>query len=468
MDNSLATTFAAMLESLWRRLVGTMADASIIGSVTWADLLVAATFLALTVVGMIVAELVVRRCASTSSDDTRVRESLRHVARALGKPLHVLIWASGLYFAAIPFVALTGPHRHAESLQTLSGLTFDLALFVIVFWLAARLTRVLEERLTLWAASSVSRMDDFILPLIGRSLRIAAPVASVILALPLLHLPARFDAGAGVLTRIVLIATLAAILLQAVHIGSLSILAGHDVKAADNLRARTIHTQVGIITKVMDVAIVLLAVASTLMLFEEVRRFGTSLLASAGVAGIILGMAAQRTIANLLAGFQIALAQPIREDDVLIVEGEWGRVEEITLTYVVVRIWDERRLVLPLSYFIEKPFQNWTRRSAERLGSVYIWVDYAFPVEEGRKVLKGIIEGNPLWDGRFWNLVVSDASERTMQLRVLATAKDASTEWDLRCDIREKFIAFIRDRHPESLPQVRLLSSVLSGAATPA
>ena len=150
----------------------------------------------------------------------------------------------------------------------------------------------------------------------------------------------------------------------------------------------------------------------------------------------------------------------------LIVEGEWGRVEEITLTYVVVRIWDERRLVLPLSYFIEKPFQNWTRRSADRLGSVYLWVDYAFPVEEGRKVLKSIIEGNPLWDGRFWNLVVSDASERTMQLRVLATAKDASTEWDLRCDIREKFIAFIRDRHPESLPQVRLQSSVLSRAAT--
>jgi small-conductance mechanosensitive channel len=445
-----------------------MADAGIVGAVTWADVLVAATFLALALLGTIVAALVVRRCASASSDDTRVRASLRHVARALGKPLHVLIWASGLYFAATPFVALTGPHGRAGSIQALSGLTFDIALFVIVLWLVVRLTRVLDERLILWAASSVNRLDDFILPLIGRSLRIAVPVIGVILALPLLHLPARFDAVTGNLVSTFLIITLAAIMLQAVHIGARSILADHDVTAADNLRARKIHTQVGIIAKVIDVAIVLFAIASILMLFEEARRFGTSLLASAGIAGIILGMAAQKTIANLLAGFQIALAQPIREDDVLIVEGEWGRVEEITLTYVVVRIWDERRLVLPLSYFIEKPFQNWTRTSADRLGSVYLWVDYAFPVEEGRKVLKGIIEGNPLWDGRFWNLVVSDASERTMQLRVLATAKDASTEWDLRCDIREKFIAFIRDHHPESLPQMRLQSTGSSGAAAPA
>lgn len=466
MNNSLATALAAMLESLWRWFIGATAGASIIGTATWADVLVAATFLALALLGTIVTALVVRRCASASIDDTRARDSLRHVARALGKPLHVLIWASGLYFAATPFAALANPHGRVGSIQALSGLIFDLALFFIVFWLALRLTRVLDDRLMVWAANSANRMDDFILPLIGRSLRIAVPVSGVILALPLLHLPARFDSVTGKITSILLIASLASILLQAVHIGARSILAGQDVQAADNLRARKIHTQVGIISKVIDVAIVLLAVASILMLFEEVRRFGASLLASAGIAGIILGMAAQKTIANLLAGFQIALAQPIREDDVLIVEGEWGRVEEITLTYVVVRIWDERRLVLPLSYFIEKPFQNWTRRSADRLGSVYLWVDYAFPVEEGRKVLKSIIEGNPLWDGRFWNLVVSDASERTMQLRVLATAKDASTEWDLRCDIREKFIAFIRDRHPESLPQVRLQSSVLSRAAT--
>ncbi|MGH8207498.1 MAG: mechanosensitive ion channel family protein, partial [Steroidobacteraceae bacterium] len=182
---------------------------------------------------------------------------------------------------------------------------------------------------------------------------------------------------------------------------------------------------------------------------------GTSLLASAGIVGIIAGVAGQKTLGNLLAGFQIALAQPLRQDDVLIVDGEWGRVEEITLTYVVVHIWDDRRLVLPLTYFVEKPFQNWTRTSSQLLGSVYVWVDYSFPVDEGRKALKQIIEVSPKWDGRFWNLQVSDATEKTMQLRVLATSADSSQSWDLRCEIREKFIAFIQQRHPQSLPLVR-------------
>ena len=191
------------------------------------------------------------------------------------------------------------------------------------------------------------------------------------------------------------------------------------------------------------------------MLFQEVRQFGTSILASAGVVGIILGFAAQKTISNLFAGFQIAMTQPIRLDDVVIVEGEWGRVEEITLTYVTIHIWDDRRLIVPLGYFIEKPFQNWTRASAQLLGSVFLWVDYTMPLDELRKALKEIIEPNPLWDKRFWNLQVTDATEKTMQIRVLATSADSSKGWDLRCDIREKLIAYIQKHHPQSLPQVR-------------
>jgi small-conductance mechanosensitive channel len=191
------------------------------------------------------------------------------------------------------------------------------------------------------------------------------------------------------------------------------------------------------------------------MLFQEVRHVGSSLLASAGIVGIIAGVAGQKSLANLFAGFQIALAQPMRQDDVVIVEGEWGRVEEITLTYVIVHIWDDRRLVLPLSYFIDKPFQNWTRTSAKLLGSIFVWVDYTFPVDEGRNALKQIIESSPLWDRRFWNLQVSDAGERTMQLRVIATAADSSKSWDLRCEVREKFIAYIQKNHPQSLPRLR-------------
>jgi small-conductance mechanosensitive channel len=219
-----------------------------------------------------------------------------------------------------------------------------------------------------------------------------------------------------------------------------------------------------VLGRVVNIAVGLFAVACILMLFQEVRHVGTSLLASAGIAGVIAGVAGQKTLANLIAGFQIALAQPIRQDDVVIVDGEWGRVEEITLSYVVVHIWDDRRLVVPLSYFIEKPFQNWTRSSAQLMGSVIVWVDYSFPLEEGRKALKGIIESSRSWDKRFWNLQVTDASEKTMQLRVLATSEDSSKSWDLRCEIREKFISFIQQQHPGSLPMVR---AKMVGAQTP-
>jgi small-conductance mechanosensitive channel len=191
------------------------------------------------------------------------------------------------------------------------------------------------------------------------------------------------------------------------------------------------------------------------MLFDEVRRLGTSLIASAGVLGIIIGFAAQRTIANLFAGFQLAMAQPIRLDDVVIVEGEWGRVEEITLTYVVIHIWDDRRLIVPLSHFIEKPFQNWTRVSANILGSVFLWVDYMLPLEEVRKATQEIVQASAIWDKRFWNLQVTDTTERTMQIRVLATAADSGKAWDLRCEIREKLIGFIQRNHPDRLPRIR-------------
>src|SRR5690606_38598145 len=161
----------------------------------------------------------------------------------------------------------------------------------------------------------------------------------------------------------------------------------HRMDTSDNLQARAVHTQVVVLKKVAAVVIVIFTAASMLMVFESVRQFGTSILASAGIAGIIVGFAAQQSIATLLHGFQIAITQPIRIDDVVIVENEWGRIEEITLTYVVVRIWDLRRLILPISYFIEKPFQNWTRSSANLLATVYLHTDYGVPLDEVRAEL---------------------------------------------------------------------------------
>jgi small-conductance mechanosensitive channel len=313
----------------------------------------------------------------------------------------------------------------------------------------------LESRLAALTAKTSSKLDDLFVPLVGRSLRVILPVVEIIFALPILGLPPEY---AGVLAKgssILLIVAVPVILFQAVNLGEKAVLTEYDITASDNLQARKIYTQVHVISKVLYAIIALFTVASVLMLFHEVRQFGTSILASAGVVGIVLGFAAQKTISNLFAGFQIAMTQPIRLDDVVIVEGEWGRVEEITLTYVIIHIWDDRRLVVPLGYFIEKPFQNWTRATAQLLGSVFVWVDYTLPLDEIRKALKEIIEPNPLWDKRFWNLQVTDATEKTMQIRVLATSADSSKDWDLRCDIREKLIAYIQKHHPQSLPQFR-------------
>jgi small-conductance mechanosensitive channel len=228
---------------------------------------------------------------------------------------------------------------------------------------------------------------------------------------------------------------------------------------AQIMQARKARTQVEFLFKMAAVIVWIIGVCAILMSFEGVRNFGTSILASAGIAGIIIGLAAQKSISNLFAGMQIAFSQPIKIDDALIVENEFGTVEEIALTYVVVKLWDSRRMVFPISYFIEKPFQNWTRASSDLLGSVFLYVDYSFPVEEARKELKRILsldEAKNLWDGRVAVLQVTDANDRTFELRILISSIDAPTTFNLRVFIREKMIAFIQENYPHSLPKQRI------------
>lgn len=224
----------------------------------------------------------------------------------------------------------------------------------------------------------------------------------------------------------------------------------------NNLTERKIITQFQYIKRVVSVVVFIVAVAFILLQFDKVRELGTGLLTSAGVAGIIIGLAAQKSIANLLAGFQLAFTQPIRIDDVVIVENEWGRVEEITLTYVVVRIWDERRLVVPLNYFNEKPFQNWTRSSSQLLAYVFLYTDYRVPVDALRQKFTELLEGNPLWDKRVNVVQVTNADRHTMEIRALASARNAPEAWDLRCQVREGLITFIQKEYPESLPRTRV------------
>jgi small-conductance mechanosensitive channel len=229
-----------------------------------------------------------------------------------------------------------------------------------------------------------------------------------------------------------------------------------DIHTADNLNARRSLTRMKIFENIIVATIVVVVLGICLMTFEQVRSIGVSLLTSAGIAGIIVGFAAQKSIATVLAGVQIAITQPIRLDDVVIVEGEWGRIEEITLTYVVVKIWDERRLILPVTYFIEKPFQNWTRNTAEILGTVFLYVDYALPVDALRSRLTEIVQHHPKWDGRVANIQVTDTKERYKELRVLVSSKDASLNWDLRVDVREQLLDFIQQNYPGCFAQMRV------------
>jgi len=233
------------------------------------------------------------------------------------------------------------------------------------------------------------------------------------------------------------------------------VLERYRLDVQDNLEARKVHTQMDIIIKIIVFLITLVVVAMVLMSFEGFRQLGTSLLASAGLAGLVLGFAAQRSLGNLLAGIQIALSQPIRIDDVVIVEGEWGRIEEITLTYVVVAIWDKRRMILPISYFIERPFQNWTRSTAEILGTVFLYVDYTVSVNVVREELHRILKESRYWDGKGWALQVTDSTDRALELRALMSAPNSPDAWELRCEVREKLLGFIQREYPESLPRIR-------------
>jgi len=229
----------------------------------------------------------------------------------------------------------------------------------------------------------------------------------------------------------------------------------HPADVADNLRARRVQTQTRVLVRIAIGAVLIAGLAFILMTFPRARQLGASLLASAGVAGLVIGLAARSVFGNLLAGLQIALAEPLRIDDVLIVEGEWGRVEEINATYIVLRIWDERRLVVPLQWFIEHPFQNWTRRGAGLLGTVFLWVDYSLPMPAIRDEARRLCEASANWDRRVCVVQVTDSSERAMQLRILVSSIDSGRNFDLRCEVREGLVDFIQRQFPSALPRLR-------------
>jgi len=329
----------------------------------------------------------------------------------------------------------------------LAALLIGMLIYLVLFSVLSRLSKRVDSLLN---TTLVDRMRA--------PARLLLPLFMLILFTPSLSIPIALRDVAQHLFSLCLIVLITWLVITITLASRDIIISRYDIDARKSFKARALYTQLTMVIKVILVIVVIIALASMLMSFEKIRAIGVSILASAGIMGIIVGFAAQRSLSTLLAGLQIAITQPIKINDVVIVEGEWGTIEEITLTYVVVKIWDLRRLIVPVTFFLEKTFQNWTRSTTNILGTVFIYVDYTAPVQEIRHKLLEFLQGTKTWDREVWGLQVTNASEHVLELRALMSAVDAPTSWDLRCEVREKLIAFLKDTYPESLPRSREIS----------
>lgn len=283
-------------------------------------------------------------------------------------------------------------------------------------------------------------------------------VLAAMAAVPTFGISSQADAITEHVLHIIFIVFLAWLLICGVYAIQDLLLRRYDISLADNLRARQVRTQMAVMRRLAIGFVGLLALGLILYTFNHTRLWqaGAGLLASAGLASLALAAAAKTTVSNLLAGIQIALTEPIRIDDVVIVDGQWGRIEEITAAYVVVCIWNLQRLIVPLSYFIENPFQNWTRTSANLIGTCYIYADYSCPIGPLREEYLRVLKSTELWDGKAQVLQVTDLLEQTMQIRALMSAADSGKLFDLRCYVREKMIAFLQQNYAQHLPKQRI------------
>jgi len=336
-----------------------------------------------------------------------------------------------------------------------AAVTLIVMAFVFIGWAA---NQIVFAGLKL----AVRKRDLFWRGVVGRA-RLKVRIAVMIAAMALAVTVSPLDPGPSEFLRQALvflfILTIGWMLVGASDMWAVVYLRRFNMASEDNLIARKHVTQARILQRVSALLIGVVTLGLALLTIAEVRQWGMSLLASAGVVGIIAGFALQPLLTNLIAGVQIATDQPIRLDDAVIVEGEWGVIEEITSTYVVVKLWDWRRMILPLTYFIQKPFQNWTRETSRLIGTAFLYVDYEAPIERLRAELERVCRASPLWDGDVVNLQVTEVTDRVAQVRCLASARNAPTAFDLRCEIREKMLAFMRDECPEALPKQRQLNA---------
>ena len=342
----------------------------------------------------------------------------------------------------------------------MKGFTADV--YSAILFAAMLCGSLIAAYLVMYMAQHVlKRFQDGLAHAVMRRIRepvlLLAPVVTVLTALPLAHFTAGPSQFVYHSTLLVMMATLGWFCIRLFDAWRDTLVQRHRIDVKDNLKARRIITQVAILRRIALSLVLIATVSSMLMTFPQVRSIGATLFASAGAAGLLLGLAARPVFTNILAGLQVALTEPIRIDDVVVVEGQWGWIEEIRSTYVVVRIWDLRRLVLPLAYFIEHPFENWTRHTADLLATVTFYVDYTAPIAELREYCRMVVQESELWDGKAWAFQVTDAGPQTLQLRALMGVHNSGAAWDMRCLVREKLIDYLQRHHPGCLPKTRVL-----------
>jgi small-conductance mechanosensitive channel len=441
----------------------------IISGLTLSQLGVAALQLAILVVFQRTLNRVARILQADRLSMVNDRSTKTAVVRALITRFDLWVWGCGLYtllawhFSGLLSSVLgenwASPARQSAMLQAITVLAFSS--------LAGRLIYVTNRPLRALAAGDSSHWESVFAVLCADALQVGIPLVATLFALGRLGLPPSLAANSrDIVTALVILAT-GYLACRQVNLAADKIIQSHRVRGGVDLRSRALYTEVSSLRKGIVVVLAFLTVATAMIFCAPLRHIGTSLLASAGIITVLAGVVVQRSLGNLFAGFQLALTQPILLDDVVVVEGEFGKVEEITLAYVVLQLWDQRRLVVPITYFLEKPFENWTRRSAELLGTVFLYFDYHLPVNELRAEFDRYVEAHQAWDKRKKSLVITDAKETSMQLRALVSATDPDKLWTLRCDVREALITYVQEKHAAHLVKTRLVVQALPTQTAP-
>ncbi|HEX4202031.1 MAG TPA: mechanosensitive ion channel domain-containing protein [Chthoniobacterales bacterium] len=402
-----------------------------------------------------VARFFLRKHSKKPRTDTSERYWIDGVLPALRKGINLFSWVTaGLLFVSplLPHLALASNSQAPFQITSrLAEIGYFLSLIVFVYWIVRSIDRWLNQL----ARHQPRRWYQPTFPLVGQLIYYDFLLTAFHYLINLLDLPGGAAAIASKIVGIVSILVNTVMVIQMVRALEDIAQVRTEMRNYDTYRYRSLQTRLRVLRQLIIFVLVIICAATILMNFDPVRQIGTGLLASAGVAGVIVGLAAQKSLSTIIAGLQIALTNPMKIDDVVVVDGEYGQIEEISLTYVVVRAWDQRRIILPVTYFLDKSFQNWTRSSSELLGTVFLYVDYLVSIDQIRATAKQVVSDSSLWDKRAFGVQVTDWKTDSVEVRILVSAGTSGKLFDLRCEVREKLLTYLQQREPNAFPVVR-------------